>query len=280
MLFSKPIKFAEALKSRKLKKLMPTAASSAQLQQLAPEIKERAFFMARVNHAGMVAKTDQIIGQALGTKDQALNPATARAELKLHLQSIGYDPENPPKGFEPAKPGSLRDLSSDGRLNLVLDTNLKMALGYGAFEKANDPDIIDAYPAWELYRLESRKEERAWHSKWVAAGGKLYGGGRMIAAKDDPIWSNLGPFGLPYPPFDYNSGMWTEEIDRAEAEALGVVKPSTIVEPQDRGFNDELQGAVPSTLSGKLLDVAAQFLHLKDGAFTVGPVPSLAGGAL
>lgn len=269
MLFSSPIKFVEALKSRKLKKLMPTSASSAQIQQLAPEIRERAFFMARVNHAGMVAKTDHVIAAALGDGTDAINPATARAELKIHLQSIGYDPDNPLTGFEPAKAGSLRDLSSDARLNLVLDTNLKMAHGYGQFEKANDPDILDAFPCWELYRLESRKEERAWHSRWVAAGGKLYGSGRMIARKDDSIWSNLGPFGLPYPPFDYNSGMWTEEIDRDEAEALGVIKSSTVVAQQDRGFNDEVQGAVPSGLTGKLLDVAAQFLSLKDGAFAL-----------
>jgi len=270
MLFSSPIKFAEAIKSRKLKKLMPTAASSAQIQALAPQVKERAAFLAQVNHAGMVAETHAVIGKVL---EDGVDINTARAELKQYLRSVAYDPENPPKGFAPAKPGSIQDIASDGRLNLVLDTNLKMAHGYGAFEKANDPDIIDAYPCWELYRLtEPDGKKREWRVKWQGEGGKLSGPTlRMIARKDDPIWSNLGPFGLPYPPFDYNSGMWTEEIDREEAESLGVIKPSTIVEPQDRGFNDEVQGAVPSGLTGKLLDVASQFLSLKEGKFVVPP---------
>lgn len=270
MLFSSPIKFAEAIKSRKVKKLLPTAASSAQLQALEPSIRERAMFMARVNHAGMVAKTDRMIAAALGDGVDAINPATARAELKLHLKSIGYDPENPPTGFEPAKPGSLRDLSSDGRLNLVLDTNLKMAHGYGQFAKANDPDILDAYPCQELYRLESRKEERAWRERWVQAGGKLYGASaRMIATKDGPVWTAISAFGLPYPPFDYNSGMWVEEIDRAEAEALGVVKPSTIVEPQSRGFNDEASGAMPSGLPAALLQAVSSKLKVENGRFSL-----------
>lgn len=270
-LFSKPIKFAEALASRRVKKLLPTAADSAQLAKLAPEIRERSMFMAQVNHAGMVAKTHGTIGGVLGDGVEMFDPNTARAELKLYLKSTGYDPENPPKGFAPAKPGSLQDISSDGRLNLVIDTNLKMAHGYGQFEKANDPDLLDAFPCQELYRLESRKEERAWRERWVQAGGKLYGStARMIATKDDPVWTAISAFNLPYPPFDYNSGMWVEEIDRAEAETLGAIKPSTVVQPQSREFNADVKGSIPTGLPPVLLDLFRQALKVKDDAFLLG----------
>lgn len=266
MLFSKPLKFKEALAARRVKKLMPTSASSAQLAAMEPQILRRSMFMARVNHTGMVGEVHKQIGAAMGDGVAAINPATARANLKLHLQSIGYDPEDPPEGFEPAKPGSLKDLSSDRRLDLVIDTNLKMIHGAGQFAKANDPDIIDAFPCWELYRLESRKEERGWRERWVAAGGKLYGpSARMIARKDDSIWSNLGPFKNPYPPFDYNSGMWTEDVDRAEAESLGVIKPSTVVAPQELDLNAGVSAAVPSNLPATLLDAVSTVLNIKDG---------------
>lgn len=270
MLFTKPIKFEDALKSRRLKKLMPTAADSAELAKLAPEIRERSMFMAQVNHAGMVAKTHGTIGGVLGDGVEMFDPNTARAELKLYLKEIGYDPENPPKGFAPAKPGSLQDISSDGRLNLVLDTNLKMAHGYGQFEKANDPDILDDYPCWELVRNSRRNIERKWLSRWQLAGGTLSGPGydRMIATKDDPIWKNLGPFKLPYPPFDYNSGMGVEEVDREEAEALGVIKSSTVVKSQSRNFNDGVQGSIPTGMPTVLLDLFRESLRVKDGAFS------------
>ena len=252
MLFSKPIAFAEALKSSKLKKLLPTAASSADLAKLEPQIRERARFMARVNHVGTLARLDAGINAALGDGEY-MDPAQIRLSIKQQLVSIGYDPENPPKGFEPAKPGSLRDISSDGRLNLAIDTNLKMAYGFGQWQKANDPDILDAFPCRELLREEERKEKRNWLTRWVQAGGRLYGPNqRMIARKDDPIWVSISTFGNPYPPFDYNSGMGVEEVDRAEAEALGVIKPSTIVQRDERSFNEDVTAAMPTDVSDGL----------------------------
>jgi len=273
MIFSAPIPFAEALASRKVKRLMPTTASARELEALEPQLKERAFFMARVNHLGMVAETHSTIGRML---EDGVDMNKARTDLKEYLVSIGYDPANPPEGFEPAKPGSLRDLSSDARLNVVLDTNMGMANGYGQFAKANDPAILDDYPCWELVRNDARIKERSWRQRWVEAGGKLSGSSaRMIATKDDPIWSNLGPFKLPYPPFDYNSGMGVEEVDREEAEALGVIKPSTVVAPQDRGFNDGVKGSVPRI--GEEFDVVTErglghFSDLSEGVATMKPV--------
>ena len=253
-IFSKPVPFDEALNSSRIKKLLPTAASSAELSKLNAEIRERARFMARVNHAGFISHLDAGITSLLNPSDRS-GPADAaelRLQLKQHLASIGYDPENPPEGFEPAKPGSIRDISSDSRLDLTIDTNTRMAYGYGQHLKSNDPDILDAFPCRELLREESRKEEREWRQRWIGAGGKLYGGGRMIARKDDPIWPAISAFGNPYPPFDWNSGMGVEEVDRAEAEALGVIKPSTVVQRDDRSFNQDVAVAMPKGISSGL----------------------------
>jgi hypothetical protein len=86
----------------------------------------------------------------------------------------------------------------------------------------------------------------------------------MIARKNDPIWEKISRFGEPYPPFDYNSGMWTRDISRAEAMELGVIDRDTLINPQDRGFNDDLQ-LTPDirsrALVTALVDVGYKFME-------------------
>jgi len=259
MVFSKPIPFAEALASRAVKRLLPTAAGSAEIAQLEQPIRERAMFSAKVEDARFLAGLDRLINgivspaSAQGTvpgRQSPFNAIEARAAAQDYLDSIGYTPED-------GKAGGLQDLSSNQRLDLILKTNTDMAQGAGQFTVQNDPDILDAFPCLELYRLEGRKEERDWKERWVRAGGKLYGG-RMIARKDDSIWSEISAFGNPYPPFDYNSGMWTREIDRSEAEDLGVIKRSTVVQPQQLSFNKGVEVAFPQNISKGLADAVLE----------------------
>ena len=250
MIFKKPIPFKEAVAMQKAKKILPTSAGSAELEQLEARVRERAFFSARTTNAGYLAKMDRMITRMVSpiatsaAGQDIVDPGTFRLAMRAELDRLGYQPE---------KPGGLQDLGSDARLNLIVDMQLKSAHGYGQHLKSNDPDIIDAFPCRELLREESRKKEREWRrQRWIAAGGKLYGGGRMIARKDDPIWTAISRFGTPYPPFDYNSGMGVEEVDRAEAEALGVIKPSTVVQRDDRSFNKEVEASMPKGISNGL----------------------------
>jgi len=249
VIFDKPIPFLEAIASRKAKKLLPTTLGSRELAELAPEIRERSFFSAKVAKLPFLKKADRLIndivstqGTGLGERTSPLSRIEARAELQNYLDSIQYEA---PKG----KKGGLQDLSSNGRLDLIVDTNVKMAHGYGQFAVQNDPDIMDDIPCLELIRNEPRNEPRTdWPQRFVSAGGQLYGG-RMIARKDSPVWTSLSRFGLPYPPFDYNSGMGTREIFRREAEELGVIKRSDIVKPQERSFNDNVEAPFPKGIS-------------------------------
>ena len=276
-----PIPFAEALASRTIRQLLPTAAGSAELARLAPEIRERAFFSARVEDMNFLARADRFINGIVSPAsspgarpDRAspLNPVEARTALKDYLAAAGYQPE-------PGTTGGLRDLSSDTRLNLILKHNTDLAAGAGQFAVQNDPDIIDAFPALELIRREAREEERDWHSRWAAAGGHLYAG-RMIARKDDPIWTDISAFGTPYPPFDFNSGMGTREIDRAEAEALGVVKRSTVVEPQTRGLNEKIEINFPQDISSGLADILQTVFETAAGKIILTPQAAVAAAAI
>ena len=107
-----------------------------------------------------------------------------------------------------------------------------------------------------LSAIESREVEREWGPpppgparssstpRWADAGGSFYGGTRMIALKDDPVWSAISRFGRPWPPYDYNSGMGIEDISREEAEQLGVIAPGAKVSPPQKQFTSDLAASV------------------------------------
>ena len=131
------------------------------------------------------------------------------------------------------------------QLDLIHETNVRQARGYAQYMEATTDGALAAFPAQELVRVRDRKMPRDWSGRWTAAGGRLYGG-RMVALKTDPVWTKISRFGTPYPPFDFNSGMGVEDVGRAEAIALGVIKegdPPQHVER--RGFNDGLSAKVP-----------------------------------
>jgi hypothetical protein len=268
-LFTAPVRFAEAVRSRELKRILPMELSSAEYQRLlGSDLAERSVFGARIANADFLQRLDSLIAQIVGgagPEDEARRAAgegpllmdipAARLQLKDYLQSIGYTPE---KGAQ----GTLQDLSSDRRLDLLLETNTQMAYGFGRQQAGNTPETLDAYPAQELIRLEARNEPRNWGQRWTQsahrAGDKpalrVYGQTqRMVALKDSPVWRELGnpewfKDGIPngYPPFAFGSGMDVADVSREDAEALGLLHPDDPTpKPDDRGFNDDLavQGA-------------------------------------
>ncbi|MBI4027886.1 MAG: hypothetical protein HY360_23075 [Verrucomicrobia bacterium] len=189
-------------------------------------------FSARTANAGYLQQIHDRVGRMLEAKG---DQATMRLELKQALQTLDYQPD-------PDKRGGLQDLSSDARLNLILETNVRMAQGYVYWKQGQDEAILEAFPAQELIRAEDRAIPRDWPGRWAEAGGQFFDGGRMIALKNDPIWTEISAFGLPYAPFDFNSGMDVMDVSRDEAIELGVLDsedPPPL--PEDRGFNEDLE---------------------------------------
>jgi len=267
MIFNKPQPFEEALQSREVRSILPTSESSAALQAIAPELRERAIFSARTTNAGYLGKIDEVITQIVSPETvidretgerrparpgEGMDPATARLALKQALIAIDYQPD-------PEDRGGIKDLSSDARLNLVIDMNTKMAQGFGYWDQGQDPAILEQWPALELFRGEERELKRDWKARWMEAGGKIYQGNRMIAPKNDAIWTGISSFGLPYAPFDFNSGMDTREIKREEAVKLGVIKENTIIPAHSRNFNDDLEASAP-VRSGLLFEALLESL--------------------
>ena len=240
MSFTAPMPFKEALDAHQVKSVLPTSGRTADLQQLSGAVKRRALFSSTVASTELLQKiSDSVNGILTGQVDQA----TARLGIKQLLADMGYQPD-------PEHVGGLQDLSSTTRIDLQMVTNVDTARGYGWDLQGQQPDVLDEWPAQELTRdFEPKGKERDWAARWARVGGEFFGG-RMIALKNDAIWSKLGDpelfddgLGNPYPPFAFNSGMGVRDVSRDEAEQLGIIDPNQEVFPRDLSFNDELQAS-------------------------------------
>lgn len=267
MIFSAPVQFAEAQQSRDVRSILPTTLSSVEIRDaLEPSIIERATLSARMANAEVLQTIDEITAAIINGQ---MDLATGKLRLLDELRAIGYMPEL-------GAAGTIKDFTSDARIDLIVRTNASIARGYGQFIQGQSPGILDAYPAQELFRLRARKKERGWPSRWEEVDGKLVDGGRMIARKDDDIWRRLGSafpdsLGNPYPPFAFNSGMWVKDVSRTDAVELGVIDENTQVAPQDRGFNDDLQFPLAirsAALQQALMESLGDSYQLKDGILT------------
>lgn len=142
----------------------------------------------------------------------------------------------------------VTDLRSSRRLGLIYDFQKERLDAEVRAKQLQDPDFAHWNPAQELVRVEDRERPRDWTARWREAGGKFYAGGRMIAPVDDPIWARISRFGSPLPPFDFNSGMGLEFVDRDEAIALGVIAQDGA--PQDAEDDGSIAERRRSNLPG------------------------------
>ena len=262
MIFDKPTPFSEALASHKASLLLPDGTDTG---KVADEFQARAVTLARVTNAQFLAAVDKAVEKILAGD---IGENEARRELQAVLQKISYEP---PTGKE----GTIQDLGSDARLNLIVRMQTEMAFGYGQWKQGQTAGALAVWPAQEFYRAEWRKEPRDWPARWQAAGGKFsegvgdYPQGRMVAMKDDPIWTRISAFGLPYAPFDFNSGMDIRDVTRDEAVQLGVMSNwQTDPKPQKRDFAKDFEAGAKSmdtALQDALDESLGDGYSLKDG---------------
>lgn len=235
MIFDRPTRFAEAVASQKARLLLPNDLSAEELGKIDSSIRERALALARVANATFLQRARDVAAAIVS--GQMTEDAGRRRLLELRGEIEGGLPEG-------AK-GSMQDLFSDQRLGLVIRMLVEQSFGFGQWRQGQARPVLDAFPCSEFYRAAWRKEPRDWPARWSAAGGRFFPGrsnypeGRMIARKDDPIWEAISAFGLPYAPFDYNSGMDLKDVPAKEAAALGVMKVGDRVEEQHRDFEDD-----------------------------------------
>jgi hypothetical protein len=244
-------KLTDAAEVARIRSLLPTSLGSAEIRDaIAADVRARAVFSARVSNADFLSSIKFVVDELAAGKTDL---ATARWYLSETLKEIGYTPEggfpedlgNPPDAVE----GSLQDLRSRRRLELILRTQVALMRGRGQQVRGTAPARLKQFPAWELVRSQEKAAPRMWggvhdgtppvrggdvdpRPRWIIAGGKSLPSGRLIALKGDPVWGELGSSGnfddaldVDYPPFAFNSGMRWQEVSRGECNALGIVGP-------------------------------------------------------
>jgi len=211
----------------RIKELLPTDLGSEELRQAFPaEILRRSMFSAKMTFMPYLSRLRDVCAEvAAGRMDQA----TARARLLDMLGAMGHSPMDE---------GGLQNPASISRLNLIIDTQRRMASSVAKIAAQDDVTVAVA-PAWELRRFGMRAVPRQdWPRRWAAAGNSVgwqgaLRGDRMIALKASPIWQALGDgeggfrdtLGNPYPPFAFGSGLAWIGVMREECIELGLVSP-------------------------------------------------------
>jgi len=241
----------EALRIAQDRQIMPTTLSSAELRDLSAGLRARAVFTARGSSAVFATAIKKMI-EALLTGN--LDQGEARLGLAATLRAIGYTPEGGfPDGAStpPVNPGTIQDIKSFRRLDLIVRTQTELMQGAGQQLRGQTPERLRAAPAWELIRVIPVSAPRDWKSRFEQVGGKLTQG-RIIALKGDPVWGELGSnfddsLDVDHPPFAFNSGMGWEEVTRSEARALGITGP-------DGMTTEEFQSGIerPQVILGNL----------------------------
>lgn len=210
-------------------------------------LRDRAFFSSQVTEAKILHAMRQNVAELVsGGK----SPSEVRRDLRAYLGSIGYAPAA-------QDAGTIKDLTTKARLDVMMKTNADQAKGYASHLRATTAGAILAFPAYELVRVERRKLPRDWGARWAAAAQKVgwegvARNGGMIALKTSPIWAALSRFGNPFPPFDFNSGMGVKDVKKSVCREIGLLGPNEQPEiPDVPDFNGNLAERVPFDGSSK-----------------------------
>ncbi len=248
MQFARPIPFKEALDKLGQKTVVASGLSSEEWSRKVPTgLRDRAFFSARVESAQFLQRSKDLLGDWLssareeitlpdGSKTTALKTG-GRADFVEQARRFAEE-----EGLGPLAPGdkgTLKDITSQKRLELIFNVQTQSAHDFGEWKQGQDPTLLDEFPAQRFVREVDVKHPRIIHQQ---------NEGVVRLKTDLDFWMamnspSIGGFGVPYGPWGFNSGMGVEDVDRDEAEQLGLISADERVDPVDTEFNDELKAS-------------------------------------
>ena len=263
-----PIPFDEAIEKLRERGVMPTALDTDGLRDLALEVRERAFFSARVESARLLSEMKEYMLEYLeGTRmENGGMKAQGRAEFVAMMRELAIKEGLGKVDAETGRidtnirENDLTDIRSLARLHLIFDTQTEAAHEFGFWKQGNDPDILDIFPAQRFIRVRPVAAPRAYHAANEGA----------VKRKDDlAFWLSMNrDFGVPWGPWGFNSGMGVEDVDREEAEALGVIGKKDRVKMPDQVFNTGVQAST----RGMDAEIAAALARATGGTVAEGGV--------
>ncbi len=235
MQFVTPIPFAEALDKIGDRSPIGSVLSSSEWSDVPVALREQAFFSSRVESARVLQSMQDALTDFLANNREVLPDGQtalktgSRADFVDQMQAMLAS-----QGIERGE-GGLTDITSEKRLGLVFNVQTQQAEDYGYWRQGMDADVLDEFPAQRFIRVEDVKEPRQSHAQYE----------NQVYLKTDPIWAGVinADFGVPWGPWGWGCGHDVEDVDRAEAEALGLIQPGEKLQPQKQLFTENLQAS-------------------------------------
>ena len=236
--------FVEAIDKLGAQSPIGAALSSSEWSDLPVELRENAFFSANVESMRFLQSAKDSLGDYLASNvktlddGQTLLATGSRAAFVDQMQRLLGT-----MGVERGD-GGLQDIVSERRLGLIFDIKTQQAGDYGYWRQGMNPDVLNEFPASRFIRVKSVHEPRVLHNQFEG----------QVFLKTDPIWALRinQDFGVPYGPWGWGCGHDVEDVDRDEAEKLGLIKRGQTVaqiskangwKPQSKFFNENLQAS-------------------------------------
>ena len=219
--------------------VLPTSLSSEALRRaFSVAVRDASVFSARTTYVPYLSIMKEATEAMLKGKrnGEHFGKAEAVELMRTTLEHLKYDPQNGHFGtpadanIPPAKPGTIRDLSSFQRIELILDTQLALASSKAMKASLLDPDNRKMFPFVRLAKSYARKIREDWLARWAKVGGRAVGK-EIIAEVDSPTWKDLGSasqfrdaFDTDCPPFAFGSKRPWEPITMRDAVKMGLIR--------------------------------------------------------
>jgi len=216
MEFIAPIPFEDAVSKLGDQSIVGSSLTSAEWADLPLDLRDNAFFSSRVESARFLQRAQDALKDFLaGNRKIAENGETMLAtgsraafvaQMQDFLQSEGVVRTT----------GGIDDITSEKRLSLIFDTKTRQAQDFGYWRQGLDPDLLNQWPAMRFIRIHDVKEPRHNHEMYQD----------KVFLKTDPVWWLVinKDFGVPWGPWGWGCGHDIEDVDRSEAEELGLIK--------------------------------------------------------
>lgn len=235
MQFISPQPFTQAVAKLTSRQIVTSGMDSAAWSRVPAALRETAFFSSKIQDARFLQETKNLIEDFLTGARETIQLPNGKTTTRLKVGSRAAFVQQArefaiARGLGPViadDKGTLKDITSEKRLALIFKIQTESANAYGDWQQGMSPAVLNAYPAWEFYRAEEVKEPRYLH--------KL-NEGRIELKTNLGFWGamnspNIGGFNVPWGPWGFGSGMWTRDVDRARAEQLNLLTPSTVLKP-------------------------------------------------
>lgn len=273
-MITEPLPFQEALEFLIGKEDLPAEWDASTWADQESDFRTQAFWSSRVENARFLDRTHGLLFDFVAkTTEQVVGPdGKTRTALKVNSREhfvkrmrdfMIAEGMAQPGEFQSVNQKDVRDIRSLARLELIFDTNVRQAYGFGQWKQGMTPAVLKAFPAARLIRERGVKEPRPRHQ--VNLG--------EINLKTSPRWAEyhnareIGGFGVPWGPYGFGSGVTQEDVSKAEARAAGL-EVDAVRQSDDKRLSD---GTTSST-KGMDPDLKAQLLaELRGGPKAIDP---------